>query len=116
LRVLFDKNVPHGVRYFLNQHHVETVEDRRWERIGNGELMQAAESAGFDVVVTADQNIAYQQNLSGRKIALLVLGSNIWPIVRNHAAAIASQVDATKPGSYAFLEMRVPAKPRRKKP
>ena len=98
MRVLLDKNVPHGVRHFIDQHQVETVEDRGWERISNGELIQAAESAEFDVVITADQNIVYQQNLRGRKIALLVLGSNIWPIVRNHALAITSQVDATKPG------------------
>ena len=114
LRVLLDKSVPHGVRHFIDQHQVETVEDRGWGRISNGELIQAAESAEFDVVITADQNIVYQQNLRGRKIALLVLGSNIWPIVRNHAVEIASQVDATKPGGYIFLEMPVPEKPRRK--
>ena len=66
----------------------------------NGELLNAAEMAVFDVVVTADQNIKYQQDLAGRKLALVVLGSNIWLIVREHAATIAAKVDAATPGSY----------------
>jgi hypothetical protein len=64
-------------------------------------------------MITADQNIKYQQNLSGRKLALIVLGSNIWPIVRDHAAEIAAKVDAAKPGGYDFIEMPVPPRPRR---
>ncbi len=74
MRVLFDKNVPYGVRHFLADHQVETTDDHGWERISNGELIQTAETAGFEVVITADQNIVYQQNLSSRKIALVVLG------------------------------------------
>jgi len=111
LRVLFDKNVPYGTRHFLNQHQVETLEGHGWARIANGELLKAAEAAGFEVMVTADQNIVYQQSLQGRKIALVVLGSNIWPIVRNHETAIRVQVDTAEPGSYAFIEM--PPPPRR---
>jgi len=112
LRVLFDKNVPYGTRQFLSNHQVETVEDHGWARIANGELLKTAEAAGFDVVLTADQNIVYQQSLEGRKISLVVLGSNIWPIVRTHDAAIREQVDASMPGSYAFINMPLP--PRRK--
>ena len=111
MRVLFDKNVPHGVRNFLNTHQVETVDDHGWATISNGELLQSAEAAGLDVVVTADQNIVYQQALAGRKISLVVLGSNIWPIVRSHAKAISEQVNAARPGSYAFIEMPPPPKP-----
>ncbi|HEX3094335.1 MAG TPA: DUF5615 family PIN-like protein, partial [Candidatus Angelobacter sp.] len=110
LRVLFDKNVPYGARHFLSSHQVETVEDRGWARISNGELLQAAEAAGFEVVVTADQNIVYQQTLEGQKIALVVLGSNIWPIVRNHGTAIRERVNAAVAGSYAFIEMPPPSK------
>jgi hypothetical protein len=113
LRVLFDKNVPHGIRHFLNQHQVETVDDRGWDRISNGELIQAAEASAFDVVVTADQNIVYQQNLSGRRIALVVLGSNIWPIVQKYAELIVTHVNNAKPGSYSFVEMPIPLRPPR---
>ena len=75
--------------------------------------MEVAEAAEFDAVVTADQNIVYQQNLKGRRIALMVLGSNIWPIVREYAGEIAGRVRSAIPGSYSFLEMPVPLKPRR---
>jgi hypothetical protein len=78
----------------------------------NGVLLDAAEAAGFDAMVTSDQSIPYQQNLSGRKLALIVLGSNIWPLVREHGAAIAAEVDAATPGSYAFIEMPLPPKHR----
>jgi hypothetical protein len=104
--------VPYGTRQFLRKHQVETVDDHGWARITNGELLKTAEAAGFDVVVTADQNIVYQQSLEGRKIALVVLGSNIWPIVRNHEATIREHVDAAVPGSYAFIDMPLPPKNR----
>ena len=81
-------------------------------QLENGELLKAAEEAGFDVMVTSDQNIRYQQNLAGRKLALVVLGSNIWPVVRGHETAIAAKVDAATPGSYEFIEMPLPPKRR----
>lgn len=112
MRVLFDKNVPYGMRYFLAKHQVEMVDDYGWARITNGELLKRAEAAGLDVVVTADQNVVYQQNLKERKIALVVLGSNIWPIVQNYEASIRDHVDASTPGSYAFIDMPIPKKHR----
>jgi len=64
-------------------------------------------------MVTSDQNIKFQQNLAGRKLALIVLGSNIWPVVREHEAAIAAEVDAAIAGSYHFIEMPLPPTRRR---
>jgi hypothetical protein len=115
LRILFDKNVPVGVRHFLSGHEVSTFVEMRWHpQLENGELLKACEVAGFDVMVTSDQNIVYQQNLTRRKLALVVLGSNIWPIVRKHSATIAARVDAARPGSYGLVEMPLPPKPRKK--
>ena len=106
MRILFDKNVPVGVRRFLLKHEVHTVVDLKWHpQLENGELLNAAEAAGFDVIVTADQNIRYQQNLTGRKLSLVVLGSNIWPIVQKHRDTIAAKVDVAIAGSYDFIEM-----------
>jgi hypothetical protein len=114
LRILFDKNVPSGVRRFLSKHEVRTVDELNWPpQLENGELLKAAETADFDVLVTADQNIRYQQNLTGRRLALVVLGSNIWPIVRHHGQEIAVSVDAATPESYQFIEMPLPPKSRR---
>ena len=114
MRILFDKNVPVGVRRFLLEHEVHTVVEMGWPpQLENGELLKVAEQTGFHVMVTSDQNIRHQQNLAGRKLALVVLGSNIWPVVRDHGAAIAAKVDAATPGSYQFLEMPPPPKCRR---
>jgi hypothetical protein len=111
LRIVFDKNVPVGVRRFLSEHEVHTFVEMQWHpQLENGELLTAAEAAGFDVLVTADQNIRYQQNLRGRRLALIVLGSNIWPVVRDHRLEIAAKVDAATPGSYDFIEMPLPPK------
>ena len=115
MRILFDKNVPVGVRRFLSGHEVRTFAEMQWHpQLENGELLTAAEAAGFGVLVTSDQNIQYQQNLMDRKLALVVLGSNIWPIVRDHGPTIAAKVDAATSGSYDFIEMPLPPKPQRK--
>ena len=109
MRIVFDKNVPAGVRRFLSRHEVSTFAGTQWPpQLGNGELLNAAETAGFDVMI-----IRHQQNLTGRKLALVVLGSNIWPVVRDHQAEIAAKVDAAMPGGYDFIEMRLPPKRRR---
>ena len=111
MRILFDNNVPVGVRRFLTGHEVRTLVEMNWPpQLENGELLKAAEAAAFEVMVTSDQNIRHQQNLTSRKLALIVLGSNIWPIVRNHGAMIAAKIDAATPGSYEFIEMPLPPK------
>lgn len=114
MRILFDNNVPVGVRRFLLTHEVHTVVELQWHpQLENGELLRVAEQTGFDVMVTSDQNIRYRQNLTGRTLALVVLGSNIWPVVRDYGASITASVDMATPGSYDFIEMPLPPKPRR---
>ena len=114
MRILFDKNVPVGVRRFLPKHEVYTVVEMGLpDQLENGELLKVAEESGFDVMVTSDQNIRYQQNLTGRTLALVVLGSNIWPVVRLHAETITANVNVATPGSYAFVEMPLTPKLRR---
>jgi len=108
--ILFDNGTPAPLRYALKGHVVVEAIERGWDRLVNGELIAVAEAAGFDLLLTTDKNIRYQQNLTGRKLALVVLGSNIWPVVRDHGAAIAAKVDAATPGSYEFIEMPLPPK------
>ena len=115
LLILFDKNIPVGLRRFLAGHEVRTLSQMNWPpQLENGELIKAAEAAGFDVLVTADQNIRYQQKLAGRKLAFVVLGSNIWPVVLNYGMAIAAKVDGANPGTYEFIEMPRPPRPQRR--
>jgi hypothetical protein len=103
--ILFDHVTPQGIARFLPGHTVVRAKDRGWDTLGNGDLLREAERAGFDVVITADKNMRYQQNLTGRKIALVVLGTPQWPIVKLHLEEIAAAVNATKPGSYVEVEL-----------
>jgi len=89
-------------------HIVEEARARGWEELANGALIDAAEQAGFEVIVTTDKNIRYQQNLTARKIALVVLGNSQWPMVRLVAGIIVAAVNAAEPGSY--IEVGVPFK------
>jgi hypothetical protein len=110
LHILFDKNVPVGVRCFLARHEVRTVVELRWSpQLENGELLKAAEESAYNVLVTCDQNIEYQQKFRGRKLALVVLGSNLWPIVRNYETLLAEAVEAASRGSYEFIRDAAPA-------
>lgn len=114
MRILLDHNVPVGVRTLLPEHEVHTVVEMQWpSQIENGELISAAESKKFDVLVTSDQNIERQQNLRGLRLAFIVLGSNIWPVVRSYRQAIANALQKVTPGSLQFIEMTLPKKPQK---
>jgi ABC-type taurine transport system substrate-binding protein len=78
--ILLDQNVPRAVSRLLTGHDARAAAELGWEELTNGDLLGAAESAGFAVIVTADQNIRYQQSLTGRRIAIIVLSTNHWPI------------------------------------
>jgi hypothetical protein len=108
MRVLFDNGTPRGLAAYLTGHIVEEARLYSWEELANGDLIEAAEGAGFEVLVTNDKNIRYQQNLKDRQIALVVLGNSQWPMVKLVAAAIFAAVDAANPGSY--VEVAVPFK------
>lgn len=113
MHILFDQNVPRPIRRSLPGHLIETSEQRGWARLKNGLLLQAAERAGFHLLVTADQNIQYQQNLSERVIGLIVLGSAQWPQVRQYLHQIAQAVDVAHRNSYSYIAMPLPLRKRR---
>jgi len=86
---------------------VYTAREKGWERLSNGSLLRSAEDAGFDLLLTTDQRIRYQQNLTGRRIAILVItGTTKWSRVRLHVERIAAAVDRTTAGSYT--EVAIP--------
>jgi len=106
MRILFDQSTPVPIRTFLTQHSVSTAFQQGWSTLRNGELLSAAEAAGFDVLLTADRNMRYQQNLGGRRIAVVILGRQQWPQMRAHVQRIVDGVNAAQPGSY--LEIEIP--------
>jgi hypothetical protein len=98
--ILLENNVPRGVARALTGHTVTEARERGWATLKNGDLLNDAEEAGFEVVVTSDKNIKYQQNLVGREIGLVVLTVGRWRSVRRMLAEIAAAVDAATPGRY----------------
>src|ERR1017187_2285747 len=105
--MLFDHVTPRVIARFLPGHTVTKAKDRGWDTLTNGDLLAEAERAGFDVVLTADKNMRYQQNLRGRKIALVVLSTPQWPVVRLHIGRIVAALNAATPGSYIEVDLPV---------
>jgi hypothetical protein len=105
MRILFDHGTPSGLARSLVGHEVTEAIERGWERISKGELLKKAEAAGFELLLTTDKRIRYQQNLKGRKIAIVVLGNSAWRMARKHVDRIVAAVDASVPGSYAEVEI-----------
>jgi hypothetical protein len=105
--ILFDHSTPAPLSSYLIGHTVTKAKDRGWDRLSNGDLLAEAEPAGFDVLLTADENLQYQQNLAGRRIALVVLSTPQWPVVRLHIERIAAVVGAAAPGTYAEVDVRL---------
>ena len=104
--ILFDHGTPRGIARFLPNHTVIRARQRGWDQLSNGDLLAEAERAGFEVFLTTDKNIRYQQNLVGRRIAVVVLSAPQWPLVRLQVAEIAAAVNAATPGSY--VEVGIP--------
>jgi hypothetical protein len=100
VRVLFDQGTPAPLRTHLPDHLVSTAYELGWGSLKNGELLQQAEIAGFEVMVTTDQNLPYQQNLGSRTIAIVVLSTTSWPRIRAFAHHIANALVSIAPGSY----------------
>jgi hypothetical protein len=105
MRIILDESVPQKLRLLIEGHTVVTTWFQGWSGLKNGALLDAAEEAGFDLFITADQEISYQQNLTVRKMALLVLSTNNWDLVKANIAAIMAGISAVTPGSYAEVEI-----------
>ena len=103
--ILFDHGTPSGIAGSLSGHEVTEARERGWDRISNGELLKAAEAGGFDLWLTTDKRIRYQQNLTGRKIAIVVLGNSQWRVVRLHLDRVAQAVNRATPGSYTVVDI-----------
>jgi len=103
--ILFHQGTPVGIRESLHGHVIKTAQEQGWNRLLNGELLRQAEEAGFDVSLTTDKNLVYQQNLSERKIAIIVLGRSRWSLIERVLERVVAAVDAAKPGTYNLIEI-----------
>ena len=113
MRILLDENTPRGVRRILASHDVRTPAEMGWARFSNGQLLDEAEKAGFDALVTCDQNFASQQNITGRKIAVVVFSTNRWATIRAQPQSVQRAVANASPGTFTFATFGRPRRSRR---
>jgi hypothetical protein len=99
--ILFDHGTPAPLRSFLKDHIVKKTKDLGWDTL----LLRAAEEAAFEIFLTTDKNIRYQQNLADRIIAIVVLGNSRWPVVRRYIDRVVAAIAASKPGTYTEVEI-----------
>ena len=105
MRILFDHGTPAPLIPFLEGHTVTKAKDAGWHKLVNSELLKAAEKAGFELLLTTDKNMAAQQNLKSRTIAIVVLGSSQWRIVQRYVRRIAASVNAATPGRCVQVDI-----------
>jgi len=115
--VLFDRGTPAPLREALNEHQVSTAFEQGWSKLQNGALIAAAEKELFEVFVTTDKNLKYQQNLASRRHAVAVLLTMSWPKIRLRLPVVVAAIDQALPGNYREVNVKVfPDQARRPRP
>ena len=102
MRILFDQGTPAPLRRALTGHIVSTAYEMSWTKLDNGALLNAAE-LHFDVLITTDRNLRYQQNVSRRKLAIMVLPTTSRPKIKEHLSHLISAVDRLRSGDFVEL-------------
>jgi hypothetical protein len=100
MRILLDENIPRPVRGILTGHDVRTVPEMGWAGYLNGRLLDEAEKAGFEALIAGDQNFAFQQNLVGRNIAVIIFSTNAWPVIRAQPQTVRRTVANASPATF----------------
>jgi hypothetical protein len=107
-KVLLDEGVPHGVRGWLTDHEVVTVQWLGWDGIKNGQLLTSAKNQGFEVIITADQQWPYQQNLPEHHVGIIVITNSNWLLLRSNTVvreALLVAVEVVQPGEISVVEV-----------
>jgi predicted nuclease of predicted toxin-antitoxin system len=114
VRILIDQNLTEYMRDLLPGHDVVHSSEAGWSELANGDLLTAAEAAGFDAMLTADKNILHQNRLTGRWIGLIVLSTNRWPTIQQFPERVLTALENLTPGAY--VEVEFPRPPLRRRP
>jgi hypothetical protein len=105
MKIVFDINTPAPSARFLRGHAVTLALNLGWHLLKNGKLLDACEAEGYDCLITCDRSLPYQQNFAGRKLSVVVISSNNWPLIRPVAARIATQVDFAQRGQVIRIDI-----------
>lgn len=115
-RVLLDENLPQKLRACLPGHDTATAVYMGFAGYKNGALLTAAENAGFDVIVTGDLTLEYEQNFAGRKIAVVSLSANSWKIIKDHVEKIGAAINRAEAGTFTRVDCGVFVRPKKPAP
>ena len=105
MRILFDQGTPVPLRKYLTEHSVTIAYEEGWSNLSNGDLLKSAEDKGYQIFVTTDRNLRYQQNLSDRQIAIVVLLSTSWPKIRTQTDKVCGVINEIKLGDYVEISI-----------
>lgn len=105
MRIIFDQGTPVAIRDALQNHFVRTANAQGWSTLTNGELLRVAEQAGFEVLLTTDTNLPDQQNLRGRKLAVVILTKNRWTLTKPRMKEIVAAINSAKPGTSSVVDI-----------
>ena len=105
MRILFDQGTPVPLRQHLIGHVVDTAFEREWSTLSNGELLEVAEQEGYELLITTDQNLRYQQHLANRQLAVIVLLSTSWPRIQLRIETIQAAVESIVAGGYQEIAL-----------
>jgi hypothetical protein len=103
--ILFDHGTPRSIARWLRGHNVVEAAAQGWDRLTNGQLLKAAEEAGFDLLLSTDKNFQYQQNLKHRRIAIVILGNSQRPAVHRYIDRVVTAINTATPGSFAEVDI-----------
>jgi electron transfer flavoprotein alpha/beta subunit len=104
VKVLLDENLDYALRKLLGPHEVVTVTYMGWTGLQNGALLRAAEESGMDVLLTGDQTLSYEQNLTGRRLAIVALSAIQLPILKENLEKIIAAIEDAVPGSFQAVD------------
>jgi len=107
MRILFDQGTPVAIHDALQSHTVRTAREEGRSTLSNGELLRAAEEAGFDLLLTTDTNLPHQQSLKGRKLAGVILSRNRWVLIKPRMTEIVAVIHSAMPGTYSVVEIPI---------
>jgi predicted nuclease of predicted toxin-antitoxin system len=103
MKILLDQGAPRPLRTVLTAHSVSTAHEMGWASLTNGDLLHAAEKQ-FDVLITTDRNLRYQQNTSGLRLAILVLPTTNWTTIQLHTPEIVAALDKLRAGDLVEVQ------------
>jgi hypothetical protein len=103
MKILFDQGTPVPLREHMPEHNIDTAFELGWSQLQNGELLNEAEKSGYEVMITTDRNLKYQQNLSRRRLAILVLLTTSWPLIQQRVEDIRAKLASLSSGDYAEI-------------